>query len=123
MSDSTLNERQLKSIAFMVTAPTYTEGVQRAGINRTTLYEWLKDPTFKAELDRQREEIAQEAFGMLRQALTQAAETLVSLLSGQDNRLKRLAANDIIHDVLRHKELAELEDRVAAIEDRLAESA
>ena len=123
MSDSPLTDRQLKAIPFIVTAPTYTEGVQGAGINRTTLYEWLKEPAFKAELDRQREEIAQEAFGMLRQALTQAAETLVGMLSGQDNRLKRLAANDIIHHVLRHKELAELEDRLAAIEDRLAETA
>jgi 3-polyprenyl-4-hydroxybenzoate decarboxylase len=34
-------------------------------------------------------------------------------------RLKRLAANDIIAHFLKHKELAEIEKRIKAIEDRL----
>ncbi len=39
----------------------------------------LKEPEFKAELDRQREKIAAEAFGVLSQSLTKAVETLVGL--------------------------------------------
>jgi len=121
MDASTLTDRQLKAIPYIVAAPTYTEGAQTAGINRATLYEWLRDPDFKAELDMQREQVSQEAFGVLTQNLTRAVEALTGLLDGGDARLKRLVCNDIISHFLKHKELAELEERIEAVEDALAE--
>ena len=57
-----LTDRQLKAIPIIVTCPTYSEACKKAKVNRRTLYEWLKIPEFKAELDRQRDEIAAEAF-------------------------------------------------------------
>ena len=116
-----LTERQLKAIPLIVVSPTYTEGCKRAKLNRTTFYEWLKIPEFKAELDRQRDEIAAEAFGVLSQGLTKAVETLVSLLDNKDDRLKRLAAKDVIDFIIRHKEIEDLDKRLAAIEQRLSE--
>lgn len=118
---SQLTDRQLKAIPVIVASHTYTEGCEKAQVDRTTLYEWLKIPEFKAELDRQRNEITAEAFGVLSQALTKAVETLASLLDNKDDRLKRLAAKDIIDFIIRHKENEDLEKRIAAIEQRLAE--
>jgi hypothetical protein len=114
-----LTDRQLKAIPIIVTSPTYSEGCKKAKLNRTTFYEWLKIPEFKTELDRQRNEIAAEAFGTLSQGLTKAVETLVGLLDHKDDRLKRLTAKDIIDHYLKHKELHELEERIEAIEKRL----
>ncbi len=111
-----LTDRQLKAIPLIVASPTYTEGCKGAKLNRTTFYEWLKIPEFKAELDRQRDEIAAEAFGVLSQGLTKAAETLVSLLDNKDDRLKRLAAKDVIDFIIRHKEVEDLDERLTAIE-------
>jgi hypothetical protein len=74
-----LTDRQLKAIPSMVGSPTYAEGCKKARINKTTVYKWLKDSDFKAELERQREEVASEAFGVLSQSLTKAVETLVGL--------------------------------------------
>ena len=54
---SDLTDRQLKAIPIIVASPTYTQGCRRAKVNRTTFYEWLKDPHFRAELDRQRDRI------------------------------------------------------------------
>jgi len=116
-----LTDRQLKAIPIIVTSPTYTEACKKANVNRTTFYEWLKIPEFKAELDRQRDEIAAEAFGVLSQSLTQAVEALVSLLDNKDNRLKRLAAKDVIDFMIRHKENEDLDERLTEIEKRLAE--
>ena len=113
--------RQLKAIPHIVSNPTYTEGCEKAKINKTTLYKWLKEPEFKAELDRQRDEIAAEAFGVLSQGLTKAVETLVSLLNNKDDRLKRLAAKDVIDFIIRHKENEDLDDRLKEVEKRLAE--
>jgi hypothetical protein len=79
----------------------------------------LKLPEFKAELERQRVEVAAEAFGVLSQGLTKAVETLMCLLDHEDDRLKRLTAKDIIEYFLKYKELRELEERIAAIEQKL----
>jgi len=75
----------------------------------------------KAELDRQREKIAAEAFGVLSQSLTKAVETLVGLLDHKDDRLKRLTAKDIIEHFLKHKEVKELDERIVSIETMLNE--
>lgn len=116
-----LTPRQLKAIPHIVGSPTYTQGCKKARINKTTLYKWLKEPEFKAELDRQRDEIAAEAFGILSQGLTKAVEVLVGLLDNKDNRLKRLAAKDVIDFIIRHKENEDLSERLTAVEKRLTE--
>ena len=116
---SKLTPRQLKTIPFIVSSPTYSEGIEKARLNRTTFYKWLKQPEFKAELNRQRREVTAEAFGILSQGLTKAVETLVGLLDHKDDRLKRLTAKDVIEYVLKRKEVEDLEERIRAIEQRL----
>ncbi|MHC4519046.1 MAG: hypothetical protein ACYTAS_10685 [Planctomycetota bacterium] len=115
-----LSDRQRKAIPFIVTSPTYSQGCKRARLDRKTFYAWLRDPAFKAELDRQRDEVAAEALGMLSQSLTRAVETLSGLLDSNDKRLVRLTANDLIGHFLKHKELNELTKRVAAIEEKMS---
>ncbi len=80
---------------------------------------WLKDPAFRAELDRRRSELAAQGFGLLSQSVTKAVETLVGLLDTEDGRLKRLAARDILDQHTKFKELDELTERIEHIEQRL----
>jgi len=117
-----LTDRQLKAIPHLVSSPTYTQGCKKAKVNKGTFYKWLKDPEFKVELDRQRDEVAAEAFGVLSQSLTKAAETLAGLLDNEDDRLKRLAAKDVIDFIIRHKENEDLDKRLVEIEKRLAKT-
>lgn len=84
------------------------------------LYEWLKLPAFKTEVERQREQIIQESFGILAQGLTKAIETITGLLGDSDKRLKQLAAKDVIDYFIKHKELDELMKRIEAIEQKLS---
>jgi len=121
IEEAKLTNRQLKAIPHLVGNATYTEGCKEAGINKTTLYKWLKDGDFKAELDRQRDEVAAEAFGLLSQSLTKAVEALAGLLDNKDDRVKRLAAKDIISVFVKHKEAEDIDKRLTAIEDRIAE--
>ena len=116
-----LTDRQLKAIPHIVSSPTYTEGCKKAGVNKATFYKWLKEPEFKAELDRQREQVAAEAFGVLYQSLTKAAETLADLLDSKDDRLRRLACKDVLDFFVKHKEAEDIERRLTAIEARIAE--
>lgn len=114
-----LSRRQLKAIPFLVSCSTYTQGCERAEINKTTLYKWLNKPEFKAELDRQRSEIVEAAFGMIAQNIEKAVTTLIGLLDTSDDRVKRLTANNIIGHFLKHRELQDLEERIERIEEQL----
>ncbi len=63
----TLSARQTKAIPILVACSTYTEGCKKAKVNRTTLYEWLSNPAFRAELEKQQKAVSQQALGMLSQ--------------------------------------------------------
>jgi hypothetical protein len=114
-----LSRRQLKAIPFLVSSPTYTQGCEKAKINKATLYKWIKQPEFKCELDRQRNDIVEVAFSTIAQNIEKAVSGLVGLLDSKDERIKRLTANDIIGHYNKHKEIKELEERIQQIETRL----
>jgi hypothetical protein len=114
-----LSARQKAFLPLLITCATFTEACEKGKLNRTTLHEWLRNPTFNAEVDRQREAIAQEAFGVLSNSLTKAAQALVSLLDAGDARLKRLAARDILDQHGKLKELDDLTQRIEQIEAKL----
>lgn len=114
-----LKDRQISAIPIIVASATYKEGYEKAGIAQSTFYEWLKQPEFVAEIDRQRKKVAAEAFGILTQNLTKSVEKLVGMLDCSDDRLKRLVCKDIIEHVLGYQQVKDIESRLTAIEQRL----
>lgn len=114
-----LTARQAKAIPNILGGKTCEEGCQAAGVSKACFYKWMQNETFRAEFERQRQKLVETAFGTIAQNIEKAASVLVGLLDGQDGRLKRLAANDIIAHFLKHKELAEIEKRIEAIEGAL----
>ena len=117
--ETNLTTKQAKAIPILLSAKNYEQGCKKAKISKTTLYAWLKEPEFKGELDRQRNEIVEAAFGMIAANIEKAVSTLVGLLDTGDNRVKRLTANDIIGHFLKRRELVELEERIERIEKQL----
>jgi phage terminase small subunit len=117
--ESKLTARQLKFLPVLLESPTYAAACKAGRVSRDTLYEWLKDPTFKAELERQRDELVAQGFALLSQSVGKAVETLVGLLDTGDGRLKRLAARDILDQHVKFRELDDLTRRIEAIEERL----
>ena len=117
--DEVLTTKQLKAIPIILAARTYEEGCKAAEVNKTTFYAWMQNETFKAEFERQRTELVDTAFSQIAQNIERAVSTLVGLLDATDDRLRQLAANDVIGHFLKHRELAEFEERIAAIERRL----
>ncbi len=99
--------------------PSCVEGGVSSDEQRDSLYEWLKDPAFKAELERQREELVAQDFALLSQSVAKAVETLVGLLDAGDGRLRRLAAKDVLDQHAKFRELDELTRRIEAVEERL----
>ena len=52
-----LNTRQKTVMTHLLVCRTVKEAAQKAGVRLATVFKWLKDPTFKAELNRLREEV------------------------------------------------------------------
>ena len=52
-----LDTRQLKAIELLASGETVRVVADSVGVNRKTVYDWLKNENFKAELDRQVKEL------------------------------------------------------------------
>lgn len=114
-----LTTKQAKAIPVLLAARSYEKGCKAAGISKATFYGWMQDEVFAAEFDRQRNEIVEAAFGLIAQNTEKAVSALVGLLDSKDQRLKRLAAKDVIGHFLKRRELEDLEERIQRIEERL----
>lgn len=114
-----LTPRQKRFLPILLASRNHTEACEAGQIGRDTLYRWLKNPAFTAELNRQRDELAAQGFTLLSQNVAKAVEVLVELLDAKDGHLKRLAAVSLLSQHARFRELDELTQRIEAVEERL----
>ncbi len=114
-----LTEKQLRVIPHLLAARTIEEACKQAKVGKATVYEWLKNETFRKELRRHREEIVTGPLETLKANVGKATETLVGLLDSQNEGIKYRAAKDIIEFTQKALEFEDLERRIAAIEDQI----
>ena len=118
-SQEELTKRQLQVLPFLLACPTYEEAARQAHVSVKQIYCWLKISAFKAELDRRRNEIIEEAVNKLKYHTTKAADTLVSLLSHSNPTIQRGVANDLLNHVAKFIELREIEERIQFLEAKV----
>ena len=112
-----LTSRQITTLPYFAASASVEAACEAADISRETYYKWLKNPVFKSELDRLRNEIVNDAVNQLKVTTVKAATTLSLLLDRDDNpSVQRAAANDILNHVGRFKELQELQERIEKLE-------
>lgn len=118
-TEQNLTKRQLRAIPLILEARSIGEGVKKAGVSRTTFYEWLKHPHFKDEFERQRKEIVDFALHQIRAAAADAADVLRKLLSAESENVRLRAATTIIEHVSKFNEHEELAKRLDQLEEAL----
>lgn len=111
-----LTNRQLLAMPHIIASFSIEDASQKAKVSRSTLYNWLKEGNFKAELKRQRDEIVRNALDRLKSAITKAVEELIKLTEAQREEVRRLACNDIITHVLKSIEIEDIEQRLDKVE-------
>ena len=52
LSEKELSEIQEIAIPHLVSSKSVSEAAKLVGVNRTTIYRWMDDPTFREEYDR-----------------------------------------------------------------------
>ncbi len=118
-TERNLTNNQLKAILLILETKTITEGVKKAGISKTTFYEWLKNPEFKAEFIRQRQEIIDLALHELKTSTSEAVSVLRELLQAEGEGIRLRTAQAILENVLKSVEIESLEKRIEDIERNL----
>ena len=116
-----MTDEQMKLLVALVGNQDMQVACDAAGISRATAYRWVKEPEFQAELKRLRDEVLSEALAKMKTHVTRAVTELASLVDAEDERVRRLACNDILHHALKVRELEDLEQRLVALEKGLAE--
>ena len=115
-----LSTRQLRFIAARLACPTVEAACQQARIGKTTAYQWLKTPSFRAELDRQRDGVFHEAMNDLKATARKAVAGLRDLTEATvAPAVRRSACKDVIGFAQQWANMQEIEQRLAALEKRL----
>jgi hypothetical protein len=112
------NELLLTTLACGATVEV---AAQKAGISRATAFRRLQDPAFQSQLQQLGADMVKRAAATLTAANTEAIKTLLSLVQPTVPPATRLgAARSILEYGLKMRETADLEERLKAIEERMA---
>ena len=114
--NSGLTPQQMRLIAVLATSTNVQAASREIEINRSTAYQWMKQPAFHDELQRQRNAILKEALVNVKINATRAAAELVGLLDEDDPGLRRLVCRDILDRASRIYDMENIETRLAAME-------
>lgn len=119
--NGTLSTKQNKTIGIILSAPNITRACEMAGIGRSTICRWLKEDAFKSALVEAENELLQDASRALLSGQTGAIKTIRDIMTnGATDAVKLKAANDWLGNLFKYRELATLENRVTALEERLS---
>jgi hypothetical protein len=117
----TLSGKQLKAIPVILSSRNITEGCKKARISRDIFYDWIKNPIFKDEFERQRQEIIDSALHGLKVSASDAVEVLRALLKADQECVRLKTATAILDHIEKFIELETIQKRLDDIERRVME--
>ena len=118
-----MRQKQAAFLKAMLEESTISKAAEAAEISRETAYRYLKDPVFKAELDKHRSECLSDTVRFLQGKLTLCGEQLVRILENE-NTADQVKINAINTVFTNFKSMSEAVDIIARIEqmEKLMES-
>ena len=114
-----LTPRQLAALPVIAAASSNAEGARNAGIARRTLYNWLDDPDFRAEIIRLREETAALALSDLQAAMPIALSALIRCAQDDNPFVRYCAARYIFNTAFQIGDFQNLQKEVQELQEAL----
>jgi hypothetical protein len=114
-----LSSRQKKLLTALVKISDVQAACKAAGVGRTAAYGWLKNPDFRDELNRLRDNALSDALTHIKTYTTQAVDQLALLMKSEDERIRRQACNDILSHALNIRTKETLDQRLQALERKI----
>jgi hypothetical protein len=110
-------------LAALACGASQEKAAQQAGVSRSTVQRRLADPAFQRQLEAFRAELVQRTTAVLTASGLEFVKTLVALTSADTPAPTRLgAARAGLEMAAKYRELADIEQRLRALEQRQAES-
>jgi hypothetical protein len=101
-----------------MTAPSVSAAAKSAGVHRNTLRAWLADAQFCTELHKRSDEAVGATVRLLATVSASAVGTLtVAMQQGETHGVRARAADVVLSQLMRIRELHELEQRLARLEE------
>lgn len=110
--------KQSKALDALVNYDTVEGACKAAGISKSTMYRYLKDPDFNKELKTAKRQIVNRAVLRLQQTTGDAARALAEICRDKEApaSARVTAAKAILDGALKAIELEDIESRIATLE-------
>jgi HEAT repeat protein len=123
MADKQIKKGDDPLLLALACGATVEAAARQCRLSSRTVYRRLKDPDFQRRLQAFRGEMVQRTAGALTAASTEAVRTLLDLLKATAPAAVRLgAARAVLEIGVKLREAAELEQRLAALEEQLGQT-
>jgi phenylalanyl-tRNA synthetase beta subunit len=125
MARTVRKEAERALLQALACGATVESAARKAEVGERTAYRRLANPAFREQLNRLRADMVQRTAGLLTGAGMGSVKTLVDLQNdvAVPAGVRRRSARDVLEMGLKFRETAELEQRLAAVEQRLAGAA
>jgi hypothetical protein len=111
-----------KLLNLLACGATKESAARQAGVSVRTVHRRMADPEFCSELQALRADMVQRTAGALTAAGTAAVQTMLELMKAPASGPVRLgAARAVLELGLKVREMAEFEERLAVLEQQLAQ--
>lgn len=114
--------RHHRAIGLLLQGKTQAQVATELGVNSLSVHRWLRNADFMREYRDAVRRTFGEGLDKLQAVLVQAVTTLQTALNADKDADAIRAATALLTNALRAKELADLEERIAALENREGQS-
>ena len=116
-----LSPKQRRAIRALIETGDTAQAAQGAGVGRTTVYRWMTQPAFMAELKGAElqaiESLGRGMISLSDDVLAVWREAMIA--DGVPWTVKQQAANNVAGHILRYRELIDLEQRLSSLEEKI----
>ncbi len=116
---SSLTFRQQAALTVIAATPTVAQAARQSGIGESTLYRWLEDADFRAELVRLREESANLARQELQGLMLRSVSVIAEAMDDPDKAIRLRAARYAMSFAARIGEVEKLRKEIQELEAAL----
>ena len=120
---SVLPLKQRKAVTALITHRTHEEAAGVAGVSTATIYRYLALPAFRAELTRQQDAATTDAIRLFAGNVNAAIGVLIDVATDTTEKASSRvnAARVFLAEARQWRDVVELEERIAALEQAILE--
>ena len=112
-----LTEKQTAALPHFIAPRSIEAGCRSAKVSKSVYYGWLKQDTFKVELEALREQTLNGAISCLKAGIVGAVEKILTLLESNVEAIQLRAAQAALDYYLKVCTVEQVEERLAALEN------